>query len=173
MLMKKYLWFVISITLLSTTIYYFYTDKEIQKDIKIDKIVVYKSQRALLAYSDGILIKTFKISIGKNSIGKKEIKDDYKTPEGKYFISTKGPHPLYHKYLYVSYPNKSDIQNAKALNKNPGGQILIHGIDKKYAFAGKFHRFRDWTKGCMALTNNEIDDLYNAVNVNTPIEIYP
>jgi murein L,D-transpeptidase YafK len=171
--MKKYLLFIISITLFSATIYYFYKDTEIQNGIKIDKIVVYKSQRALLAYSNGVLIKKFKISIGKNPIGKKEIKDDFKTPEGKYFISMKGPHPLYHKYLYVSYPNKSDILHAKALNKNPGGEILIHGIHKKYVYAGKFHRLVDWTKGCMALTNNEIEDLYNAVNVNTPIEIYP
>jgi murein L,D-transpeptidase YafK len=127
----------------------------------------------LSTYANGSLIKTFKISIGKNSIGKKEFKDDYKTPEGKYFISSKAPHPLYHKYLYVSYPNKSDLLNAKKLKKDVGGQILIHGLHKKYALLGNFHRFRDWTKGCMALTNNEIDDLYDAVNVKTPIEIYP
>lgn len=171
--MRKSLWLVITITLLCATVYYFYKDKEIENDIKIDKIVVYKSNRSLLAYSNGVLIKTFKISIGKNSIGKKEIKDDYKTPEGKYFITTKGPHQLYHKYLYVSYPNKSDILNAKKLKKDVGGQILIHGLHKKYALTGKFHRFWDWTKGCMALTNNEIDDLYDAVNIKTPIEIYP
>jgi murein L,D-transpeptidase YafK len=171
--MKKYIWLITFVALLSTIFYYFYNDKGIQNGIKIDKIVVYKSKRALLAYSNGVLIKRFEISIGKNSIGKKEFEGDYKTPEGNYFISSKGSHPLYHKYLYVSYPNKDDLINASKKHKNAGGQILIHGLHKKYAALGKFHRFYDWTKGCMALTNNEVDDLYNAVNVKTTIEIYP
>jgi murein L,D-transpeptidase YafK len=171
--MKKVMWIFVTSIFLVLIAYYFYTDKEIENGVKIDKIIVYKSKRELSTYANGSLIKTFKISIGKNSIGKKEFKDDYKTPEGKYFISSKAPHPLYHKYLYVSYPNKSDLLNAKKLKKDVGGQILIHGLHKKYALLGNFHRFRDWTKGCMALTNNEIDDLYDAVNVKTPIEIYP
>ncbi len=171
--MKRGFSILILTLIISLVIYYYYDGAKIEKGIKIDKIVVNKSSRELYAYSNGNLIKTFKISIGKNSKGKKEFEGDYKTPEGIYSISNKGQHKLYHKYLYVSYPNKMDILNAKKYNKAVGGQILIHGLHKNYAAIGKFHTLIDWTKGCMGITNNEIDELYDAVNVGTPIEINP
>jgi murein L,D-transpeptidase YafK len=171
--MKKGLRILIPTFILCLLIYYFYEEEKIEKGAKIDKIIVNKSSRELITYSKGEIIKTFKISIGKNSTGKKEFKDDYKTPEGIYSISSKGPHKLFHKYLYVSYPNKNDILNAKKHRKDVGGQILIHGLHKSYAFIGKFHRFMDWTKGCMGMTNKEIDELYDAIDVGTPIQINP
>lgn len=171
--MKRGFSILILTLIISLVIYYYYDGAKIEKGIKIDKFLVKKSSRELYAYSNGNLIKTFKISIGKNSKGKKEFEGDYKTPEGIYSISNKGQHKLYHKYLYVSYPNKMDILNAKKYNKAVGGQILIHGLHKNYAAIGKFHRLIDWTKGCMGITNNEIDELYDAVNVGTPIEINP
>jgi murein L,D-transpeptidase YafK len=171
--MKKGLSIFFLTLIASLVIYYYYEGGKIEKGIKIDKIVVNKSTRELNTYSKGDLIKTFKVSIGKNAIGKKEFEGDYKTPEGLYSISNKGPHKLYHKYLYVSYPNKNDILNAKKLHKNVGGQILIHGLHKSYKVLGNFHRFVDWTKGCMGLTNHEIDELYDAVAVGTPIQINP
>lgn len=171
--MKKGLRILIPTFIVCTLIYYHYEGTKIEKGTKIDKIVVIKSKRELNTYWKGEIIKTFKISIGKNSIGKKEFKDDYKTPEGIYSISSKGPHNLYHKYLYISYPNKNDILNAKKHHKDVGGQILIHGLHKSYAVFGKFHCLIDWTKGCMGITNKEIDELYDAVDVGTPIQINP
>jgi murein L,D-transpeptidase YafK len=171
--MKMSLRILIPFLIASLLIYYYYEDAKIQKGTKIDKIVVNKSIRELNTYSKGEIIKKFKISIGKHPIGKKEFEGDYKTPEGLYSISSKGPHKLYHKYLYVSYPNKNDILNARRYKKEVGGQILIHGLPKSYTAFGKFHRFIDWTKGCMAITNKEMDELYDAVAVGTPIEINP
>lgn len=171
--MKKSLRILIPTFIACLIIFYYYEDAKIEKGTKIDKIVVKKSTRELNTYSKGKIIKTFKISIGKNPIGKKEFEGDYKTPEGLYSISNKGPHKLYHKYLYVSYTNKNDILNARRHKKEVGGQILVHGLHKSYSAIGKFHRLIDWTKGCMGITNKEIDELYDAVDVGTPIEINP
>ncbi len=171
--MKKGLRILIPTFIVSLLVYYYYEGGKIEKGTKIDKIIVNKSARELNTYSKGEIIKTFKISIGKNSIGRKEFEGDYKTPEGIYSISSKGPHKLFHKYLYVSYPNKNDILNAKKHRKDVGGQILIHGLHKSYTALGKFHRLMDWTKGCMGITNKEIDELYDAVDVGTPIQINP
>ena len=139
----------------------------------IDKIVVLKSKRILLIYTQNQVVKTYKIALGRQPVGKKEIEGDKKTPEGNYTIWKKGPHAKYHKYLFISYPNKSDVINAHKKNKEPGGLIYIHGLNKRYAKVGKLHTLSDWTLGCIAVTNDEIDELYKLINVGTKIEIKP
>jgi len=153
--------------------YYFYPEKKLPVGSQIDSIVVYKSKRELVAYSNGQLVKTYKISIGKNPIGDKEFEGDKKTPEGIYYISDKNPTSAYHKNLGISYPNKDDLAAAKKLAKSTGGDIKIHGIKNKMGFLNKFHRWYDWTLGCIAVTNEEIDELYDAVKIGTRIEIKP
>ena len=153
--------------------YYFYPEDKLSSDIQIDKIVVNKSKRELLAYSNGQLQKTYKISLGRQSVGAKEIEGDKKTPEGIYFINDKNPNSGYHKNLGISYPDKDDIENARRLGKPAGGDIKIHGIRNKIGFISKFHRWFDWTLGCIAVTNEEIDELYRAVKIGTLIEIKP
>jgi murein L,D-transpeptidase YafK len=140
---------------------------------KIDKIVVLKSKRTLLIYAQNQVVKTYKVALGRQPVGKKEIKDDLKTPEGNYTIWKKGPHAKYHKYLFISYPSKSDILNARKKNKEPGGLIYIHGLSKRYAQLGRLHTLKDWTLGCIAVTNEEIDELYKLINLGTKIEIKP
>ena len=127
----------------------------------------------MLAYSKGHLIKTYRISLGRNPIGHKEYEGDKKTPEGHYYINDKNPNSGYHKNLGILYPNKEDIENAKRLGKPVGGDVKIHGLRNGIGFLGKFHRWYDWTMGCIALTNEEIDELYNAVAIGTQIEIKP
>ncbi len=158
---------------LGLTIYYFYPEKKLPTDIQIDNIVVYKSKRQLLAYSNEKLVKIYKISLGKQPIGDKEFEGDKKTPEGIYFINDKNPNSGYHKNLGISYPNKDDIENANRINKPVGGDIKIHGLRNRVGFIGKFHCWLDWTLGCIAVTNQEIDELYNAIEIGTPIEIKP
>lgn len=158
---------------LSISIYYFYPEKKLPTNIQIDKLVVNKSKRELLAYSNGQLIKTHRISLGRNPIGHKEYEGDKKTPEGIYYINDKNPNSGYHKNLGISYPNKKDIENAKRLGKSPGGDVKIHGLRNGSGFISRFQRWGDWTMGCIALTNSEMDELYEAVAIGTPIEIKP
>lgn len=173
--MKKsiFIWLTISLIFLGLTVFYFYPEDNLPIGTQIDKLVVYKSKRQLLAYSNGQLVKTYKISLGRQPIGDKEFEGDKKTPEGLYFINDKNPNSGYHKNLGISYPNKDDIEHAKRLGMPTGGDIKIHGLRNKTGFIGKFHRWFDWTLGCIALTNEEIDELYKAVKIGTPIGIKP
>lgn len=159
--------------LTALAVYYFYPEQKLPAEIQIDKLVVYKSKRQLLAYSNGQLVKTYEISLGGQPVGDKEFEGDKKTPEGIYFINDKNPNSGYHKNLGVSYPNEEDIAYARQHNKSPGGEIKLHGLRNHTGFVGKFHRWFDWTLGCMAVTNDEIDELYGAVKVGTEIDIRP
>jgi len=159
------------------TSYYIFVTKEvnsikIQKD-SIDKLVVYKSKHQLLVYSNAKLIKTYKIAIGQNSVGDKEFEGDKKTPEGNYTINSKNPNSGWHKNLGVSYPNNEDIAQAKSFGKPVGGDIKIHALRNGLGFIGKFHRSYDWTNGCIAVTNEEVDELYDIVKIGAVIEIQP
>ncbi|AWI27262.1 hypothetical protein HYN49_10180 [Flavobacterium pallidum] len=154
-------------------IYYFWPEKKLPAGTVIDSLVVYKSERQLLAYSDGNLIKTYAISLGKNPIGHKVFEGDMKTPEGTYTINAKNANSGYHKNLGVSYPNDLDCAVAKRIGKSPGGDIKIHGIRNGRGYIGKFHRWTDWTHGCIAVTDEEIDELFDAVAIGTSIEIKP
>ena len=161
----------IFIIFLASTFYYFYPENKLPKQMQIDRLVVYKSKRQMQAFSNGDLVKTYQIALGKQPIGKKEFEGDKKTPEGHYIINDKNPNSGYHKNLGISYPNTVDIQNAKRLGKRTGGDIKIHGLRNKTGYISKLHRWLDWTLGCIAVTDDEVDELYNAVKVGTPIEI--
>jgi murein L,D-transpeptidase YafK len=170
---KKFLRLLLSISIIGLIIYYFYPQKRLAKGMIIDKLVVYKSKRKLLAFSHGILLKTYSISLGKNPSGHKEYEGDSKTPEGIYTINDKNPNSGYYKNLGISYPNEKDKEHAKKLGKSAGGDIKIHGLRNGIGFVSKFQRWKDWTAGCVALTNTEVEELYNGVKIGTVIEILP
>ena len=109
----------------------------------------------------------------KVDCGTKPPAKDKKTPEGIYSINDKNPDSGYHKNLGISYPDKDDLDNARRLGKSAGGDIKIHGLRNRIGFIGKFHRLFDWTLGCIAVTDKEIDELYRAVKIGTRIEIKP
>ena len=139
----------------------------------IDRLVVHKSKRTMSAYSQGRLLKIYPISLGKQPVGHKQFEGDGKTPEGKYRINERNPNSGYHKNLGVSYPNEADKAYAAAQGKSPGGLIKIHGIKNGWGSIGKKHLQRDWTDGCIAVTDEEIDELYRSVKHNAEIEILP
>lgn len=143
----------------------------ISSDIFIDSIVVVKSDRTLTVFSKSVKIKTYLIGLGKNPVGKKQFEGDFKTPEGLYFIDDKSARSKYHKNLSVSYPNEADIKYAAAQNKTAGGEIKIHGLPIGYE--EKNYKRYDWTWGCIALTNTEIDELYAHIKLGSPILILP
>lgn len=154
-------------------VYYFYPEDKIPANTQIDRLVVHKSKRQMFAYSNGQLVKTYKISLGGQALGDKEFEGDEKTPEGIYTINGKNPNSAYHKNLGISYPDKEDIAKAALAGKAAGGDIKIHGLRNDLGFIRKFHRWDDWTLGCIAVTNEEIDELYDAVKIGTRIEIKP
>ncbi|MEY3436669.1 MAG: hypothetical protein RL335_1125 [Bacteroidota bacterium] len=156
-------------------VYVLYPYSPLPSNIEIDKLVVDKSERKLMVYSNGKSVKSFPISLGENPIGHKHMEGDEKTPEGIYSIHDKMGlgESGYYKNLGISYPSSTDKALAKKKGINPGGEIKIHGIKNGLGFIGRLHRWKDWTNGCIALTNEEIDDLYKHVQIGTPIEIRP
>ena len=159
------------LTLLLPIAYYFYPTQKIPESAVIDRIIVLKSRHKLLAYSSGKLVADYKISIGKNPLGAKEFEGDNRTPEGIYTINGKNSNSQYFKNLGVSYPNQRDTRHAKQTGKPAGGNIKIHGLKNGLGYIGKFHRWKDWTNGCIALTNREVNELYDHTPVGTVIEI--
>lgn len=153
--------------------YYFFPETELSASVKIDKLIVVKSERLMYAYSNQELVKTYKISLGKEPSGDKKSQGDKRTPEGEYKINDRNPNSGFHKNLGISYPNRIDIREAKAKGLDPGGDIKIHGLKNGFGYIGKFHRLFDWTAGCIAVTDEEIDELYQSVQNGTSIIIRP
>lgn len=141
---------------------------------QISKIRVYKSKRILEILTSKGVAKSYKIALGREPEGHKEVQGDGKTPEGNYTINGKNPNSAYHLNLGISYPNKSDVAHAKSLGKSAGGDIKIHGLPNKFSYLGQsIAAFGDWTEGCIALVNDDMDELFEHVKIGTPIEILP
>jgi len=119
------------------------------------------------------LIKTYDIALGWEPKGKKHFEGDGKTPEGNYVINNKNAHSGYHKNLGISYPDQKDLDFAQSHNKSAGGLIKIHGIRNGIGWMGRKHLLLDWTNGCIAVTDREIDELYEKTKIGTLIEILP
>lgn len=170
--MKKVLLFLVLISV-SGLIYNIYPENKLPSDVQVDSLVVFKSQHKMLAYQQGQLLKTYKVSLGDDPSGHKVFEGDEKTPEGLYSINTKNDKSGYHKNLGISYPNAQDIKHAKSIGKSPGGDIKIHGLRNGFGLINKFQRWFNWTNGCVALTNPEIDELYRSVELGTRIQIKP
>jgi len=138
-----------------------------------DKILIEKEERKLTLLSKGQVIKTYKIALGGNPNGPKERKGDNKTPEGIYVIDSRNKDSRYHLSLHISYPNEKDKQHAKELGVSPGGDIMIHGIKNGYSWVGDLHAKMDWTEGCIAVTDDEIEEIDKLVPDGTLVEIRP
>ncbi|MCI0469743.1 MAG: L,D-transpeptidase family protein [Nitrospirae bacterium] len=138
-----------------------------------DKVLVIKSKRIMMLLKDGDIIKTYKVALGKNPVGKKIYQGDKKTPEGTYILDYKNPESSYHLSIHISYPNELDAINAKKNGLRPGGDVAIHGLSKDRADFDKLHNLVDWTDGCIAVTNKEMEEIWQLVSVGTPIVIKP
>jgi murein L,D-transpeptidase YafK len=138
-----------------------------------DLVVVEKRAHTLKLYSKGMVLKTYKVALGPNIEGPKQQQGDGKTPEGRYTIDFRKADSRFHRALHVSYPNPSDIARARRRGVSPGGDIMIHGLPKGWELIGAAHRLKDWTLGCIAVTNAEIEEIWKIVPDRTPIEIRP
>jgi L,D-peptidoglycan transpeptidase YkuD (ErfK/YbiS/YcfS/YnhG family) len=138
-----------------------------------DKVLIEKKERRLTLLSKGEVIKTYKIALGGNPVGPKERQGDNKTPEGTYIIDSRNRDSDYHLSLHISYPNEKDKMRAKELGVSPGGDIMIHGIKNGLSWVGASHAEVDWTKGCIAVTDEEMEEIYKLVPNGTIVEIRP
>jgi murein L,D-transpeptidase YafK len=139
----------------------------------IDRIVVEKSARRLSMFRDGNQIKTFRIALGRNPLSAKQEEGDMKTPEGIYKIDGRNPQSSFHLALHISYPSNEDNKRAATHGVSAGSDIMIHGIQNGRGWIGAFHRWKDWTAGCIAVTDEEIEELWRVTPDGTTIEIRP
>ena len=135
--------------------------------------MISKSAHTMSLMRGELVIRTYKIAIGRNPVGAKARSGDHKTPEGEYVIDAKKTESKFHRALHISYPNQADRERAQEGNVNPGGDIEIHGIENGLGWIGALHRRFDWTDGCIAVTDGEIDEIWKAVAVGTPVQIRP
>jgi murein L,D-transpeptidase YafK len=140
---------------------------------KADKVVVYKARRILELLRGDAVIKTYHVALGHNPDGPKVREGDGRTPEGSYRIDRRKLLSDYHLALHISYPDVHDIKRAAALGVSPGGGIMIHGQPGGMTPAEKKKMSTDWTAGCIALTNPEIDEVWRLVDDGTTVDIYP
>jgi len=138
-----------------------------------DKVLIEKKERRLTLLSKGEVIKTYKIALGGTPVGPKERQGDNKTPEGTYIIDSRNRDSGYHLSLHISYPNEKDKMRAKVLGVSPGGDIMIHGIKNGLTWIGGSHAEVDWTNGCIAVTDEEMEEIYKLVPNGSIVEIRP
>lgn len=134
---------------------------------------VYKQQRVLQLLSHGQVMEQFHISLGHDPVGHKQREGDGRTPEGPYTLDYKNDHSGYHKSLHISYPNSADIASARQRGVSPGGDVMIHGQRNGWGWLGFITQYFDWTLGCIAVRDSEMDILWSLVDVGIPIEILP
>lgn len=137
----------------------------------VTQIVVNKGARQMLLLSGNKIIKSYNFGLGNEPVGHKQFSGDGKTPEGDYFIDRRNPNSRYHLSIGVSYPNPADSAYAASLGQHAGGDIFIHGQAAEGRALSRLKR--DWTAGCIAVTDAEIEDIYAMVQDGTPIRINP
>jgi murein L,D-transpeptidase YafK len=138
-----------------------------------DSILVIKHTHTLILMRDGQSIKQYRVALGRGGLGPKEQAGDNKVPEGTYRIVSHNPHSAFYRSLRVGYPTSQQATAAHSRGVDPGGDIMIHGVRNGLGWLGPAQRLVDWTKGCIAVTDPEMDEIWNAVPDGTPIEIRP
>jgi len=135
--------------------------------LRADQVVVNKSRRELLLLRGNVILRQYRIALGRDTIGHKQCEGDGRTPEGRYTIDRRNPKSKYHLSLHISYPNADDVARAQAAAVEPGGDIMIHGLKDGELRDG------DWTQGCIAVTNEEMEEIWGLVPDGTVIVIEP
>lgn len=140
---------------------------------KADRLVVVKGERMLYLLRDGQVLKSYRVALGREPKGTKIYEGDARTPEGLYKVAAFNPNSQFYRSIRISYPNEHDRARAQALGTSPGGDIMIHGLAPERRHYGTDHWMFNWTSGCIAVTDREMDEIWQRVEVGTPIEIRP
>jgi murein L,D-transpeptidase YafK len=135
--------------------------------------VVEKEMRILKLMRGGQTLRSYRTALGKEPKGPKRCQGDLRTPEGTYIVDGRNSSSRYHRALHISYPNSTDIEAAKTIGCDPGGEIMIHGLPNGYGWVGARHVVHDWTQGCIAVTDEEIEEIWRLVPNGIAIEIKP
>ena len=138
-----------------------------------DLILVEKAKRRMKFINQGKTIAVYSIALGSDPVGPKRCQGDGKTPEGRYIIASKNEGSSFHKSMKVSYPNDEDRKLSRDLKCDPGGDIMLHGLPNGRGWLASSHRLIDWTNGCIAITDQEMDELWSHVSAGTKVEIVP
>lgn len=142
-----------------------------QLPASVDRILVVKSAHTLTLLAHGTVVKTYHVWIGRGPANAKQQRGDNKTPEGSYTIVGRNAHSSAYKSLRISYPNAADRERARKLHVDPGGDIMIHGLPPGNDWIKPGQSLADWTFGCIAVTDAEMDEIWKLVPDGTPIEI--
>jgi len=148
-------------------------DDRLAADARADKVLVLKKERTLILLDHGKVLKKYRVALGGHPLGPKTRQGDHKTPEGNYVLDRRNEHSRFYRSLHVSYPSVNDRAQAQKSGVEPGGDIMVHGLPNGFGWLGSAHRLRDWTDGCIAVTNEEMDEIWRAVADGTPIQIEP
>ena len=140
---------------------------------KADFVLVIKSKSKLYLKRRGKTLKAFHVVFGKNPNGPKLKQGDERTPEGRYVLDYKKEDSAFYKSIHISYPNEKDKQQAEEMGVNPGGQIMIHGQKNGFIWPASITQLFNWTDGCIALSNRDMDEVWKSVDAGTPILIRP
>jgi murein L,D-transpeptidase YafK len=140
---------------------------------KADMVLVKKSDSKLFLKKNGKVFKQYHVAFGANPKGHKHQEGDERTPEGRYFLDYKKADSAYYKSIHISYPNETDKKRAKESGVNPGGLIMIHGQKNGFGWLSWITQRFNWTDGCIAVSNRAMDEIWQSVDVGTPIEIRP
>jgi murein L,D-transpeptidase YafK len=140
---------------------------------KADRVIVFKKERKLILFGAGQPLKEYKIALGTEPVGAKLREGDHRTPEGNYVLDRRNPKSKFYRSIHISYPDANDRKRAARSGVSPGGDIFLHGLPNGLGWIGASHRAKDWTDGCIAVTNKEMDEIWNAVADGTAIEIRP
>ena len=140
---------------------------------KADLVLVFKSESKLLLKKEDRTLRQYSVAFGAQPKGHKQQAGDERTPEGRYILDFKKADSSYYKAIHISYPNADDKANAKKLGVNPGGDIMIHGQRNGFGWLGFVMQWFNWTDGCIAVKNSEMDEIWRLVDIGTPIIIYP
>ncbi|MEL6963968.1 MAG: L,D-transpeptidase family protein [Pseudomonadota bacterium] len=139
----------------------------------VDLVVVYKRDRLLHLKSKGRIVRSFDIALGAEPVGHKLVEGDNRTPEGVYTLDWRNANSQFHRSMHISYPHEDDEEAAQRRGVSPGGLVMIHGLPNGRKASDMNHPVNDWTNGCVAVTNAEMDEIWSLVEDGTTIIIFP
>lgn len=139
----------------------------------VDRVVVRKADHRLFLLHGDSIVRTYPVSLGQNPVGQKERSGDSRTPEGSYRLESRNAHSDYFLSIKISYPSQADLEQARAHHRDPGGQIMIHGLPNELKHDPHYYETHDWTDGCIAVSNADMAEIWRLTPDNVPIDIFP